>query len=388
MVQTTRMNARLSPSEASCAYRPDDLAESAASSISFHMNEIPEFTAATLERLYGNLHSSLEHFRDSGALDDAITYVVRNSGQISTIFLFRIENGRAQVLNEVIPLDEHDVAQFVGYVFSAFRAVQVIVFRAVQLEIGDLCYPHQRFNYLEDIVVPLPASTDEYMGGLSKKMRRNMRRHLKYVRHDFPAFSYETFDGDDVNEQHIRDIIALNHARMSDKNKASDIDETETARLIALVRRSGLIGIVSIHGKVAAGVIIYRSGANYFLLVLAHDSQYNSYGMGALCCYLSICECIRRGGAEYHFLWGRYDYKYWFGGIQRDLDQLVIYRSRVHFLWNGAYALRAWAKALRRQAMLGLQRAKQNESVLGRFAIGALNGVRSLQAARNAVLGR
>jgi hypothetical protein len=57
-----------------------------------------------------------------------------------------------------------------------------------------------------------------------------------------------------------------------------------------------------------------------------------------LCCYLGICECISRGGNEYHFLWGQYEYKYRLLGAQRDFARLTIYRSPFQkFLQSGVH---------------------------------------------------
>ena len=51
--------------------------------------------------------------------------------------------------------------------------------------------------------------------------------------------------------------------------------------------------------------------------VIAHDPGFDQARLGLLCCYLSICESIRRGMREYHLLSGRYDYKRRLRGQQR-----------------------------------------------------------------------
>jgi CelD/BcsL family acetyltransferase involved in cellulose biosynthesis len=146
-------------------------------------------------------------------------------------------------------------------------------------------------------------------------------------------------DGD-IDEQHVRDIIALNRARMAAKNKSSDMDAAEAARLLRLVRQGGLVSVMLLDGRVAAGTVCSRVGANYFMHVNAHDPAYDDARLGKLCCFMTICDCIGRGGKEFHFMWGRFEYKYQFLGVQQDFNELIVYRSYARMLRHAASALR------------------------------------------------
>src|SRR5207245_3753907 len=130
----------------------------------------------------------------------------------------------------------------------------------------------------------------------------------------------------------------------------------------------GLVGVATVDGRVCAGVICSRSAANYFMHVIAHDPTYDEYRLGKLCCYLTICECINRGGKEFHFLWGRYEYKYRLLGVQRDLDHLTVYRSRAQFLLNGNLVLKNAYKGYGRQAKRWLLDPKRADSLIGKIA--------------------
>jgi len=50
-----------------------------------------------------------------------------------------------------------------------------------------------------------------------------------------------------------------------------------------------------------------------------------------LCCYLAMTETIQRGAKEAHLLWGRNSYKFKLLGVQRDMVNLDIYRSRMTY---------------------------------------------------------
>jgi hypothetical protein len=318
--------------------------------ISCHENEIPTFVEPELERLYGNIFSSLRQFRIYGWTPGRTsTYVVRENGELKTILLFEREGARLRVMNEVIALDSAELERFVQYVFSTFESVSVIAFKAIQTDIRRFPFPYQRFNHIEDMTLTLPPTVDAYHASLGKNTRRNIRRHLDRLGRDFPSYRFEILEKDAVDPQLVRDIIEFNRARMADKNIVSIIDEEETRRIIRLVQECGLVGVVTIDGRLCAGAISFRSGSNYFLNVLAHDPRYDDYWLGFLCCYMTINECIARGGDEFHFLWGRYGYKFLLGAVQRDLDNVIIYRSRAQLLRNADFASRiAYEGNLRR----------------------------------------
>jgi hypothetical protein len=345
--------------------------------ISCHENEIPAFVELELERLYGNIFSSLRQFRIYGwAPGRTSTYVVRDNGEPKAILLFEREGPRLRVMNEVITLDSPELERFVRYVFSTFKSVSVIAFKAIQTDIHRFPFPYQRFNHIEDMTLTLPPTVDAYHASLGKNTRRNIRRHLDRLGRNFPSYRFEVYEKDAMDPQLVRDIIEFNRARMADKNIISIIDEDETQRIIRLVQECGLVGVVTIDGRLCAGAISFRSGSNYFLNVLAHDPRYDDYWLGFLCCYMTICECIARGGKEFHFLWGRYDYKFLLGAIQRDLDNVVIYRNRAQLVRNADFASRIAYEGYLRRLKVWL---KYGDSVLSQHARRLMEWLRSIK---------
>lgn len=351
-------------------------------SVTCHENEVPPFVADELERLYGNIYASLVQWRVCGALSaDVSTYVVRCGGNITALFLFRRENGQVQVLNEGIVITGEELQRFVNYIFSRYGTVGIVNFHAVRPDIGRLAFPCQRFNCLEDIVLALPATEAAYMAMLGSATRNYIKRYMNKAVRSFPSFSHKVYVSREIDEQHVRDIVDLNRTRMTDKGKVPGIDAEELRRIIRLVKECGLVSVVMIDGRVAAGTINYRVGRNYFLEVVAHDPRYNEYRFGTLCCYLTICACIARGGDEYHFLWGKNEYKYRLAGVERALDHLAVYRSRRQLFLNGNVALKNEAMRCRRRAQLWLQDAQRRDDWLSRFALHALHAVRAVRRA-------
>jgi CelD/BcsL family acetyltransferase involved in cellulose biosynthesis len=202
----------------------------------------------------------------------------------------------------------------------------------------------------------LPSTEGDYFRKLGKATKKNLTRHRNRLSRDYPTFAWRIFSRDEIEERHIRQIVDFNRARMHGKHKYCGFHEDEVLRLITLAATHGMVLVATIEGRVCAGSICQNVGGNYFMELAAHDPVFDEYRLGTLCCFLTICEAIARGGKELHFLWGRDEYKYMLLGRQRDLDNVLVYRSRVHMLLNGGLVLRSLLQACKRRAKLELRR--------------------------------
>jgi hypothetical protein len=301
--------------------------------VSLHPHDIPPFTEAELERLYGNIYSSMKEWRVTGTLgEDASAYIEWQGNAVTTLYLFHVAGREIRVLNEGIPVGDAQAENFADLVFAHFPQACAISFHAVRSTVREPQYPHRSYRCLEDIVLMLPASADAYLAGLGGSTRSYVKRYLNKARRSFPSLLHEVTVDAAIHEDELREVVALNKLRMEGKGKVQGIDERELHRILALAKECGMLSVLRIDGKIRAGTINFRVGDNYFLEVIAHDPAYNDYRLGTLCCYLTIGECIARGGREYHFLWGPQDYKFRLGGVRQELDHLTIYRSRRHAL--------------------------------------------------------
>lgn len=316
--------------------------------ISDFENEFPDELEHALESLYHSPFATLAHHRHYCDLRRGVhAYVARGSDrQVRAALLWRREGRVARVLNEQIELTKEELGRFARHVFATRKDIDIIELHAVHAELperDELPLPRQRFDCAEDIVLSLPDSVDAYRASLGKSTRSYLNRYMNKLRRDHPGMRHEVIEKDDISESQVRRIVALNHARMRERCRASAIDEDELARILELVRRYGLLTQVHIDGQVRAGTIELQLGQHYFLQMIAHDCAYNDYGLGTLCCYLAICECIARGGTEYHFLWGRYPYKTRLLGRQRRLQHIALYRDGARLaLHCGLAAANAW----------------------------------------------
>jgi len=346
-------------------------------SVRIFENEIPEFVEPEMNRLYGNFFCSPARLGLMGEADKKNTYAACSDEEIVTLFLFSLENERVRVLNELIKISDEEINRFADDMFSHYPAVGAISFRAVETPVLSLNYPYQQFNCTEDIVLALPDSAPAYQSSLGKNMRKTINENMNKLKRRFPSFAFNVYEKKDANEQQIKSLIKFNQERMTEKNKTPGTGEEETENILRLVKACGLVSIITIDNRICAGQICFQAGANYFSLLNAHSPEFNEYRLGTLCNYLSICECIARGGKEFHFLWGREEFKSRFLGEQRDLDELVIYRSALHMARHGRLAVKTAINGRSRQIRLWLLDPKRKDRFAVRFAKKTLRHLRS-----------
>lgn len=338
--------------------------------ISFYENEIPDFLASEMDVLYENIYSSVSKFQIDASVLNATTYVDRLDGRITAILVFRRIDRTIEVINECIKLGDTEIQKFADAVFARYPQVARITFHAVQASIAALRYPYQCHTCLEDIVLQLPASSDLYFDSLGKSTRQYISRYSKVAKRDLPSFQFKICPPEELTDALLLQIIEFSNARLAAKDRISLHNQENTRRLMRLIYRHGFVGMILIDGRVCAAAMCSRLGANYFLHVLSHDPKYDSYRLGTLCCYLTIDACIAQGGRLFHFLWGRFDYKFRLLGVQQDLQRVAVYRSYVQFFLNGTYAFKLAFKGMGRSAKSWLLEPGRRDWRISRFAIG------------------
>lgn len=324
--------------------------------VTCYENTVPGFVEAELVRLYGNLYSSLPQLRIKGKLTrQTSTYVARNGAGIETIFLFEQRNRQVTVINEGMKVSAEELRLFSDTIFSRYKSAKFISLNAVEAPAGHITLPHQRLDCPCELVLDLPATPDDYLASLGKHIRYNIKRSLARLPAEHPSFRMDFYDTADVKESHVRDIIDLNKVRMDRVKRVYKRDEDEVQHVIDLSRSLGLVGVMTINGKVCGGSVGYRVGDSYTGCIISHDSAYDKYSMGTLCIFLCIRECISRGYKQFNFMSGNNEYKRALGGVPRNLEQILIYRSQAHLMRNPDIAVRMLSGKLLHQARLKVQ---------------------------------
>jgi hypothetical protein len=292
---------------------------------------VPPSLEAELYGLYHHLNSSLCHHAVARRARTACAYVARRGAEPIAIFLFQREGRSIMVFNEMMQLAPQEIERFAGAMFARFPSVARISFSKIGKDIGTLSLPWQQFGYAEDIVVSLPDDPEAYLSRLGPKTRHNIRRQMKAIAADFPGFSFDIVEHGAIPESHVSDLINLKKVTMEDKRIPFGIAPDEAAWLIERAKTHGLLVVALLDGKVCGGSLSFGLGEHYFAYLNGYDARFAKYSLGLLCCYLAMKETIRHGAKEAHLLWGRNAYKFKLLGVQRDMANLDVYRSRIAY---------------------------------------------------------
>jgi hypothetical protein len=309
---------------------PDQAAPEGDISISCY-DSVPPALEAELERLYHHLNSSLCHYAVARRARDAYAYVARRGEHPLVIFLFQHEDRSIMVFNEMMQLAPEEIERFARYVFNRFPSVARISFSKIGKDIGALSLPWQQYGHAEDIVVSLPETLDAYLSRLGPKTRYNIKHQMKAISAAFPGISFETYENGAIAEKHVAGLIHLKKANMEEKRIKFGITPEEASWIIEHAKTTGLLVVALLDGKVCGGSLSFRLGDHYFAYLNGYDTRFAKYSLGMLCCSLAVKEKIQRGAKEAHLLWGRNQYKFKLLGVQRDVANLDIYRSRMKY---------------------------------------------------------
>ncbi|WP_158592198.1 GNAT family N-acetyltransferase [Noviherbaspirillum sedimenti] len=299
--------------------------------IACYMNEVPLFVEAELVRLYDMLYSSMPFFKAFRSTEQLSSYVAWRNNHPIAIFVFQFRDGKIDVLNEMIEIDQVEIDRFAHTLFAKVPAADIISFKALKTDRRRFSFPSQRCYASDTYVIALPATSKAYTAALGKSTRTAIKYQMNKVARDHPSFTSRFYADEDIDEQHIRDILKLSEARISSKAFNFSHDEK---RIINLVKMCGLVNVLFIDGRLCAGSINYRIGSSYFGAVIGQDFAYEKYGLGKLTVYLTICESIDRHGKNFYLGGGPFDYKGRMLGVQQVMDRLDIYRSYGKLMLN------------------------------------------------------
>lgn len=302
---------------------------------SIYRHCIPDFAAAALDDLYGNLHSSLATLNLTN-LSETSTYVKwtkeNNSNKPESIFLFKKLGQSLKVVNEGMRLKKKEIDYFCEYVFANDEQINRIDFHAVVPPQQPLSRANLRWACTEDIVITLPSDEQNYLNQLGKATRKSIKKHLIRAQRELTSFNHSVHAGNQVSEEALLKIVGFNHSRMAGKEKLSALDTQMTKQLLSIIRSHGIVGLVNSDKGLGAGTLACRFGDDVFSLITAHDPAYDSLGFGSLSRHLMIVHSIQTGAKRFHLLGGNMSSKRSALGVREKLDHLTVYRNPIDML--------------------------------------------------------
>ena len=287
----------------------------------------PPSLRALLERCHENVFCTAARCAALPADAEVGCYVALRDGIPATGVLYRREGGAITVLSELFAIGGEALEQMVRWLLVRHAGVHLIHFPAVAAPPWRLPFPSQRYGATEDLVISLPGTPEAYLASLGPNTRAAIRRAQKTVARQAPDMAFSFHGPDTIDPADVAALVELNCLRLARKGQSPSHTADSLAMLESMLGSYGCVLYARSGGRVRAGVACTHVGRHAYMHVIAHDPGFDQARLGLLCCFMSICESIRRGMREYHLLSGRYDYKRRLLGQQRDFDHIVVYRS-------------------------------------------------------------
>ena len=164
----------------------------------------------------------------------------------------------------------------------------------------------------------LPGTFEDYLSGLDRKYRKELKRKLKRlesIKHEF------------VTEPNIDEFIRLH--RLSDPHKNRFMTEPMAAffKDVFEAKYPGWVAgssFLKIEGGYAAGIITFSSDSETWLYNSGYDPKLAFYSVGLLLKAWSIKQAIEGGKKKYDFLRGGERYKYELGAKDLQLYRIEL----------------------------------------------------------------
>jgi hypothetical protein len=312
-------------------------------SIQVYGPEIPAAILAAAERSADNPYSCLAAYR---AFEPEIAAVLRHlvitsEDRVLGILSYHERGSSLFIVNRLIGFNDEILDSCISTLFSTHQAANRIVMDGVYEGEARLRHGIARLSWcaMENLLLDLPASFEQYMSHFGPKTRKNLRYCAKRFQRENPGAEFAILTRDAIDEATVNSVVALNHLRMESKGRTSGVDAKFAAALLTLCRSHGIACVArGKDGKILAGTLCTRVGNGLSLQTIAHDPVFNHVRLGLLCLLKSIETGIASGATVFHFLWGDSQYKALFGARAAPLLSHRYYRSWIHrFL-----ALRDW----------------------------------------------
>ena len=185
----------------------------------------------------------------------------------------------------------------------------------------------------EEDVAPrlvLTETWDEYLAGLGKKDRHELRRKLRRLEgHENWRWYCVSEPSEAVSR--MDDFVSL--MRQSDEAKAEFLTQEREAffrQMVAATAAEDILRLffLEMDGKPVAASMCFDYDGVRMLYNSGHDPEYRYYSVGLLLHSLCLRDALERGYRYFDFLRGNEPYKYRLGGTDHHL-------YRITLEWNG-----------------------------------------------------
>ena len=273
---------------------------------------------------------------------------VRDGDSLLGIAPLMVKGDTLSFLGDTDLFDYHDLLVREGcedaFYAAIWQSIEAMDWRTMELKsLRDSSETLRRFpalaeandwsaNISDEDVSPythLQPSWDEYVSGLRKKDRHELRRKLRRLNNGNEATQYAFQDAGEIADA-MPEFFRLMRASRPDKDDFLTPDREQFFRELAKelsARQQFKLFFLELNDVRVAACICFDYNGDYLLYNSGYDPEYSSLSVGLLNKALCIQDAIESGKKTFDFLRGSERYKYNLGGTNQTIHELVIQRD-------------------------------------------------------------
>ena len=177
--------------------------------------------------------------------------------------------------------------------------------------------------------IDLPDTWEQYLAGLSRKDRHELRRKFRRLE-SLPDWRWYCLTAHAEVVARLPEFVTLMRMSSPDKSEYMTGDrEKFFHRITSRMAQLGLLRLyfLEVEGRAAATSLCFDYASSRLLYNSGYDPDYSYYSVGLLLHALCLRSAIEEGMAYFDFLRGSESYKHHLGGRPRNLYQMVVKRS-------------------------------------------------------------
>jgi len=183
----------------------------------------------------------------------------------------------------------------------------------------------------EDVAsgIALPETWEDYLAGLSKKDRHELRRKFRRLE-AMPDWRWYSMTGQDQVAEHLGDFIELMRLSRTDKDQwMTPVRERFFHRITQRMAQDDRVRLffMEMEGHPVATSLCFDYASSRLLYNSGYNPDYSYYSVGLLLDALCLREAIEQNMEYFDFLRGDEPYKAHLGGKQHVLYQMVVKRN-------------------------------------------------------------
>lgn len=288
-------------------------------------NGLPQEYESFLIEKYDSFITTCKYVQIYYPTHDINYMLVYDNSDLIELLLFGIERNTAICFNSLGDIDQDIVQEFTVNIFEKFPSV-----KKIQIVASYRSYDLKRsFLYFksDDQILNLPLTLEDYYQELGTKTRKHLKQRKDRLVKEFVSVNFVIKQGPEIEKYVIDKILQMSTERMKNKGRRTERCDITMDNMYRFSQSYGCVAYIEIGGEIIAGCIATVLNKAVYAHVLAHNEIYCKYNPGDACIFYLIQTSIEKKMSDFHFLWGKAEYKRRLLAKPHDLYSYWVYRT-------------------------------------------------------------